>query len=198
MKKELLKPFVLVGCLIAVTCVAMAYSNREHSSGAAAAPVIGVPQGVVSVNAKLVQDKIFAGGDGTARDVCAAVGETLTVMGIPAGVKIHSPAFARTPETAGRLVVDVLRGKVRGHCQQEVLDIDEEAYRSGKVQTRLYGYLRLPRTTGLQNRKAGTPVSEASVSSSPGATPTMRRFPKAMAWTVAAVCQESQMPLISR
>ena len=65
MKKELLKPFVLVGCLIAVTCVAMAYSNREHSSGVAVAPVIGVPQGVVSVNAKLVQDKIFAGGDGT-------------------------------------------------------------------------------------------------------------------------------------
>ncbi|MCG8635312.1 MAG: ATP-NAD kinase family protein [Desulfobacterales bacterium] len=105
---------------------------------------------------------LFAGGDGTARDVCAAVGENLTVMGIPAGVKIHSPVFARTPETAGELAAEVIAGKVRGHCQQEVLDIDEGAYRSGRVQTRLYGYLRLPRTAGIQSRKAGTPVSEAS------------------------------------
>ncbi len=65
MKKELLKPFVLVGCLIAVTCVAMAYSNREHSTVIATVPVMGVSQGIISVSANLVQDKIFAGGDGT-------------------------------------------------------------------------------------------------------------------------------------
>jgi len=64
MKKELLKPLVLVGCLIAVTCVAMAYSNREKPPESNAAPVAVDSQGVISVNASLVQDKIITGGDG--------------------------------------------------------------------------------------------------------------------------------------
>ncbi len=105
---------------------------------------------------------LFAGGDGTARDICQAVGEALPVIGIPAGVKIHSPVFARTPEAAGELARDFALGRKLDICQQEVLDIDEDAYRRGQVNTRLYGYLSVPRANRMQGRKAGSPMTEAA------------------------------------
>lgn len=105
---------------------------------------------------------LFAGGDGTARDICAAVGEDQTVLGIPAGVKIHSPVFARTPEAAGHLTADFIRGNVRQLCLGDVLDIDEAAYRRGRVRTRLYGCLSLPGSGRVQARKAGSEVSETA------------------------------------
>ncbi|MCG8686531.1 MAG: ATP-NAD kinase family protein [Desulfobacterales bacterium] len=103
---------------------------------------------------------VFAGGDGTARDVYRAVGEDLPVLGIPAGVKIHSPVFAQTPEAAGRVVHDVVRGRGSRSSLREVLDIDEALYRNGQVQTRLYGYLLVPESKQIQGRKAGTSLGE--------------------------------------
>lgn len=104
---------------------------------------------------------LFAGGDGTARDICSAVGERVPVLGIPAGVKIHSPVFAKTPEQAGELAGRYLTRKITRLREQEVLDIDEDAYRKGRVMTRLYGYLQVPDERGrIQNRKAGTPLSD--------------------------------------
>ncbi len=104
---------------------------------------------------------LFAGGDGTARDICAALGESLPVIGVPAGVKIHSPVFARSPESAGELARLFLDKKLSQVCEREVLDIDEDAYRKGRVSTRLYGYLQVPdQKDRMQNRKAGTPLSQ--------------------------------------
>ncbi len=104
---------------------------------------------------------LFVGGDGTARDVCAALGASLPVIGIPAGVKIHSPVFATTPETAGELAQLFLDKTSCRVCEQEVLDIDEDAYRKGRVSTRLYGYLLVPdEGRRIQNRKSGTPLSQ--------------------------------------
>lgn len=110
---------------------------------------------------------LFAGGDGTARDVYEAVGTELVCVGIPAGVKIHSPVYAKNPASAGKLAALWLSGKVSRTEEQEVLDIDEDAYRQEKINTSLYGYLRIPLEQKLiQNRKAPTPLSdEASIGS---------------------------------
>ncbi|SDZ21609.1 ATP-NAD kinase family protein [Tindallia californiensis] len=98
---------------------------------------------------------LFADGDGTARDLFQAVGENLPVIGIPAGVKIHSPVYATSLEEAGKLACRYLIGTAKRLKSAEVLDIDEEAYRKGQVHTHLYGYLRIPDTLNLmQGKKA--------------------------------------------
>jgi predicted polyphosphate/ATP-dependent NAD kinase len=106
---------------------------------------------------------LFAGGDGTARDICTAVGTKVPVLGIPAGVKIHSAAFAIHPRTAGEIAAAYLHGqRIRLH-EGEVVDLDEEAYREGKVGTRLYGVLSVPyRPHMLQNRKAPSVAADST------------------------------------
>ena len=106
---------------------------------------------------------LFAGGDGTARDVYQAVELSSPCVGIPAGVKIHSPVYAKNPRAAGRLALLWLSGKLSMTQEEEVLDIDEEQYRKEHINTRLYGYLRVPRERTLtQNKKAPSPLSDAA------------------------------------
>jgi predicted polyphosphate/ATP-dependent NAD kinase len=97
---------------------------------------------------------LFAGGDGTARDIYTAVGTDLPALGVPAGVKIHSAVYATHPRSAGRLVALYLQGKVAGLRELEVMDIDEEAFRQNALSARLYGYLRVPfRSNLVQSQK---------------------------------------------
>ena len=106
---------------------------------------------------------LFAGGDGTARDVYQAVELVSPCVGIPAGVKIHSPVYAKNPRAAGRLALLWLTGKLSMTQEEEVLDIDEEQYRKEHINTRLYGYLRVPKERTLtQNKKAPSPLSDAA------------------------------------
>lgn len=105
---------------------------------------------------------LFAGGDGTARDICAALGDQLPVLGIPAGCKMHSGVYAVNPEAAGRLLAGLSRGELVNLDEAEVRDIDEAAFREGRVVARTYGTLRVPAESQqlLQQVKSGGRGSE--------------------------------------
>lgn len=87
---------------------------------------------------------LFAGGDGTARNICAVIPEALPALGVPAGVKIHSGVYAITPRAAGRVVAKLLCGDLVSLDDAQVMDIDEAAFREGKVRARQYGAMRIP------------------------------------------------------
>lgn len=98
----------------------------------------------------------FAGGDGTARNVAAVIQTKLPVLGIPAGVKIHSGVFASHPQAAGELMFKFFSGEELELVDGEVMDIDEEAFRAGVVTTRLYGLMNIPSDPELiQMTKSG-------------------------------------------
>jgi predicted polyphosphate/ATP-dependent NAD kinase len=104
---------------------------------------------------------LFAGGDGTARDISSSIGLALPVLGIPAGVKIHSGVFAFNPARAGNLAALFLQGKATRLRELEVMDINEEAARQGQVASTLFGYLKVPyERTLIQGGKAPSPQSE--------------------------------------
>jgi|BarGraIncu00421A_1022006.scaffolds.fasta_scaffold19116_2 predicted polyphosphate/ATP-dependent NAD kinase len=106
---------------------------------------------------------LFAGGDGTARDVCDAVGRTVTVLGIAAGVKVYSAVFAINPARAGELAGAFLHGRAPAR-EGEVLDLDEDAYRAGRVSPTLHGYVWSPfRRDSVQGGKEPTPAGERPV-----------------------------------
>ncbi|MEM3665581.1 MAG: ATP-NAD kinase family protein [Candidatus Bathyarchaeia archaeon] len=86
---------------------------------------------------------VFCGGDGTARDILNAVDTKLPVLGVPTGVKMHSAVFAVEPKAAARIAMAFLFGQL-SLKEAEVMDVDEEAFRRGRVSAELYGYMLVP------------------------------------------------------
>lgn len=93
--------------------------------------------------AEKVELLLFVGGDGTARDIYETVGERLPVLGIPAGVKVHSSVYAVNPRRASEAVEAFLKGSAPLR-DMEVMDIDEDLFRAGRVSAKLHGYLKVP------------------------------------------------------
>lgn len=102
---------------------------------------------------------LFAGGDGTARDIVAAVGSKVPILGVPTGVKMHSAAFATNPENAGDVAARFLAAPHAAFVREaEIMDADEQSPQTARVSSRLYGYARVPyERFRVQHAKAATP-----------------------------------------
>ncbi|MCU4675773.1 ATP-NAD kinase family protein [Catenovulum sp. 2E275] len=87
---------------------------------------------------------LFAGGDGTARNICEVAPEHIPVLGIPAGCKIHSGVYTITPKAAGELCQKLISGEMLTLAEADVMDIDENQFRQGIVKAKRYGDLLIP------------------------------------------------------
>jgi predicted polyphosphate/ATP-dependent NAD kinase len=82
---------------------------------------------------------LYAGGDGTTRDIVEAMGERqIPIVGVPGGVKMHSGCFATTPKAAAEVVWSFITGDLM-LARTEVMDLDEEVYQKGEWKVRMYG-----------------------------------------------------------
>ena len=90
---------------------------------------------------------VYGGGDGTTRDIVAALAKAeagdLPIVGIPGGVKMHSGCFAATPRAGAEVIRAFLDGDLLPG-RTEVMDLDEEVYRQGEWRVRMYGEAMTP------------------------------------------------------
>ena len=108
---------------------------------------------------------VFCGGDGTARDILNAVDTNLPVLGVPTGVKMHSAVFAVGARAAARIAMNFLWEELSLR-EAEVMDVDEEAFREGRVSAKLYGYILTPYEPSLiQGVKMASPMTESEIRS---------------------------------
>ena len=143
---------------------------------------------------------LFAGGDGTARNICQAIGDSTTVLGVPAGCKIHSGVYAITPTAAGKVVAQMVRGELLSVQDALVMDIDEVAFRQGTVRAKRYGEMQIPTALRyVQSVKSAGKESEELVLDDLAAFFVAQmeadvRYVMGSGSTVAAVMQELGLP----
>lgn len=107
---------------------------------------------IFALLAKQVDIILFAGGDGTARNIAKVVAlntqekdsSQVPVLGIPAGCKIHSGVYAITPKAAGRVVELMVTKQLVTLTEGDVMDIDESLFRQGIVKAKRFGEMQIP------------------------------------------------------
>lgn len=97
---------------------------------------------------------LFAGGDGTARDLLAAIGDDVPVLGIPSGVKMRSGVFAPNAPRAGEIAAAWLTAAPGAIwlAEAEIVDLDGA---DGSVQ-RLHGIMYVPASEGMRPATKGS------------------------------------------
>ena len=113
------------------------YEQRQPSrSESTATDTAALVLDLVSANVDAI---LYAGGDGTTRDIVNALhGHDTPLIGVPAGVKMHSGCFATTPNAAAEVLLAFLQGDLMVAIT-EVMDLDEEIYQKGEWKVRMYG-----------------------------------------------------------
>jgi predicted polyphosphate/ATP-dependent NAD kinase len=122
------------------------------------APERPLAQDTQAVARILVERKVelivFCGGDGTARDISRVTGESVPILGIPAGVKMFSGVFGTSPVRTAHILYQFLCGQLEIGTA-DVLDLDEQQYRQGKWVVRLCDIARVPvQPTYIQSAKS--------------------------------------------
>jgi predicted polyphosphate/ATP-dependent NAD kinase len=158
-----------------ITSAGVMGGDVARAAGLAFTALVGTPAATTAADTREAAKELrargvalilFAGGDGTARDILDSVGDAVAMLGVPSGVKMHSAVFAISPEAAGTLAALVATdhgGKI-GTREAEIMDIDEEAMRTGRVSARLHGYGRVPFERHLvQSAKAGGIAEDAAL-----------------------------------
>jgi predicted polyphosphate/ATP-dependent NAD kinase len=106
---------------------------------------------------------VFCGGDGTARNILEAINLSIPALGVPTGVKMHSSVFAVDPTATAKIAIGFLWGELPLR-EAEVMDVDENAFREGRVSSRLYGHLLTPYEPYLiQGAKMASPITESEL-----------------------------------
>lgn len=143
---------------LGIPCEVIYTANAEQTEGEDSERAA---QAMIHANVDLL---LFAGGDGTARNICSVVGTQVPVLGVPAGCKIHSGVYCVSPSAAGQVVSQMIAGELVSEMDAEVRDIDENAFREGKVIAKHYGEMRVPaELTYVQAVKMGGKEDEALV-----------------------------------
>ena len=127
--------------------VNLVYTTESESTQAG-----DTEQSVVALLTEQVDIILFAGGDGTARNIAKIVTEhanqnnqaQIPVLGIPAGCKIHSGVYAITPTAAGRVVELMVTKQLVTLTTGDIMDIDESLFRQGVVKAKRFGEMQIP------------------------------------------------------
>jgi predicted polyphosphate/ATP-dependent NAD kinase len=116
----------------------IAYQTPEITSGHSTKEAI---QSLCQSGVELI---LYAGGDGTTRDIVEALADPdLPLIGVPGGVKMHSGCFAASPTAAAEVLKAWLGGELL-LAKTEVMDLDEALYSEGQWSVRMYGEAMMP------------------------------------------------------
>ncbi len=105
---------------------------------------INVIHSLIEENVEII---LYAGGDGTTRDIIGALenidSASTPILGIPAGVKMHSGSFGASPRAAAEAFAAWFSGDLL-IAQTEVMDLDETLYREGEWVVKMYAEAMSP------------------------------------------------------
>jgi predicted polyphosphate/ATP-dependent NAD kinase len=91
---------------------------------------------------KMLEEKIdlllFCGGDGTARDIYNIINNSVPILGIPSGVKMHSAVFGINTSASAKMLHEFVNDRLT-IGDVEIMDLDEEKYRLGEWNIKLFG-----------------------------------------------------------
>jgi predicted polyphosphate/ATP-dependent NAD kinase len=136
-----------------ITCAGAMGEDALRAAGCEQIEVVYTPQvppterdtkaAVAQFLVHKVELLLFCGGDGTARDICSVARQAIPLLGIPAGVKMHSGVFGTSAARSAEILMEYLAGRLTP-AKVDIVDLDEDRYRRGEWVVRLYDVALTP------------------------------------------------------